>query len=64
MAKYMLTGIDPDQWKRFKAACNIRGQTVKDSFIQHINIVVGGFKPPLGTTTPKHFQRRKGDQRK
>lgn len=56
MADYFLKGVDPDQWKRFKAACNIRGCTIKQSFIDHINIIVGGFQPHMDQ--PKgHYEK-------
>lgn len=43
MARYYLTGIDDEAWKRFKAACNIRGCTIKQSLLDHINLIVAGF---------------------
>lgn len=53
MARYMLTGIDAEQWKRFKAACNIQGKTIKQSFIEHINSVVRRYavlsRHPIGS---------------
>ena len=40
MAKYLLTGIDDEKWKRFKATCNLKGITIRESFIHHINFMI------------------------
>lgn len=40
MARYILTGIDDELWQRFKAACNLSGYTIKQSFLHHINFTV------------------------
>lgn len=42
MARYMLTGVDDDLWRRFKAICDLQGCTMRQSFIDHINIIVAG----------------------
>ncbi len=44
MAKYLLTGINDDDWKLFKADCDLQGITIKEAFIEYINIVVSTFK--------------------
>jgi len=43
MANYMLTGIDPYKWKRFKASCDIQGITIKQSFLTHISHEVADY---------------------
>jgi len=43
MAKYLLTGIDNEDWKLFKADCDLQGITVKESFLGHIAIVISTF---------------------
>lgn len=43
MATYMLTGIQEHQWKRFKAACDIQGITMKQSFLSHIDHEVADY---------------------
>lgn len=40
MLKYMLTGIDEVKWKKFKAACDLQGITIKESFTHHINYII------------------------
>lgn len=37
MARYMLTGIDPEQWKRFKAGCDLQGVTIKEVLLKFID---------------------------
>lgn len=38
MADYYLKNIDPDTWKRFKAACALRGLTVRDTLLIFIQV--------------------------
>jgi len=64
MAKYMLTGVDPGLWKKFKAACSLRGCTVKESFLDHINIIVAGYQNNPDYPADYIHKRRKGDKRK
>lgn len=64
MARYMLTGIDPEQWKRFKAACNIQGKTIKQSFIEHINSVVRRYAVLIRHPTRSRDEPKKGGKRK
>lgn len=37
MANYMLTGIDPETWKRFKAGCDLQGVTIKEALLCFID---------------------------
>lgn len=37
MANYMLTGVDDEQWRRFKASCDLQGITIKEFFIDCID---------------------------
>lgn len=64
MADYILKGVDPDQWKRFKSLCSIRDCTIKESFIQHINFIIGGYAvltktPYKPHTAPKQRRKKK-----
>lgn len=43
MAKYLLTGIDDQQWRLFKANCDIHGVTIKEVFLQYIDSDVAFF---------------------
>lgn len=40
MANYMLTGVDDEQWRRFKASCDLQGITIKEFFIYCIDTTV------------------------
>ena len=64
MARYYLTGIDDEAWKRFKAACNIRGCTVKQSFIDHINIIVAGYDSERLQAEYNYHKQKKGGKNK
>lgn len=61
MAKYLLTGIDEYQWKRFKASCDIQGITIKESFLNHIDHTVKDFQSnPQYTQGWPNKQNKKG----
>ena len=64
MAKYMLTGIDPGLWKKFKAACNLRGCTLKASFIDHINIIVADYNSERHQAQHDYHKQKKGGTKK
>jgi hypothetical protein len=44
MANYSLTGIDDEQWRHFKANCDIIGITIKEALLIYIEIVSKDFK--------------------
>lgn len=64
MANYLLTKINPRLWRRFKAACDLRGCTVKESFLDHINIIVAGYEGNPDYPDNIQHKRRKGDKTK
>lgn len=64
MARYMLTGIQEFQWKRFKAACAIQGITVKQSFFNHINHVIKDFQSHPEYTQGRPNKPKKGGRNK
>ncbi|MBA7603970.1 hypothetical protein ES703_11088 [subsurface metagenome] len=47
MANYYLKGVDDEQWKRFKASCDLQGITIKEFFIDCINTSVKIFQQEL-----------------
>lgn len=64
MASYYLKGIEDDKWKHFKAACNLRGCTAKQSFIDHINIIVAGFNLlPIHTPGTRGIRTKGGNKK-
>lgn len=40
MATYLLTGVDDEQWRRFKASCDLQGITIKEFFLDCIDTSV------------------------
>lgn len=43
MAKYLLTGIDDEDWRHFKANCDIIGITIKEALLIYVEIVAKDF---------------------
>ena len=64
MARYMLTGIDDDLWRRFKSICTLQGCTMRESFIDHINIIVESRKGLNGLPETGGRKRKKGGKKK
>lgn len=64
MAKYLLTGIDNLQWKRFKASCDIQGITIKQSFLSHINHEVADYLSHPEKTQGWRTKPQKGGKKK
>jgi len=64
MARYMLTGIDDALWKRFKACCNIQGITIKQAFLEYIDITIEQVKLTTGPYKPWLERHKKGGTRK
>lgn len=44
MAKYLLTGIDDEDWRHFKANCDIIGITIKEALLIYVEIVAKDFQ--------------------
>lgn len=64
MARYLLTGIDEEDWKLFKANCDLQGITIKESFLDHIDIVVSTFKKHPEYTKIEPFREKVGGRKK
>lgn len=64
MAKYLLTGIDDEKWRRFKGFCDLQGITMKQSFLHHINyIIVQGISQIMKSDANNH-KPKKGEKKK
>lgn len=61
MGEYLLTGIDEEQWKYFKAACALKGITVKQSILNSIDAVVLVFKVRQGYSNNINTIKNEGD---
>lgn len=57
---YSLTGIDPDLWREFKAACAYYDLDIKQTFIQKIEAVVRDYNKALLDRKVKVYQKKKG----
>ena len=64
MARYMLTGIDDKEWRRFKAYCDLQGVTIKEVLTDHITIVVKAFDLEHHTPKFNYNKLTKGGKRK
>ncbi len=64
MAKYLLTGIDDDEWRIFKAACDIHGLTVKEVFLDYIDVRVSVFKKNQDYSKLEPFIKKHGGKKK
>lgn len=60
MARYMLTGIDPEKWRQFKAACDLQGITIKQAFLEYIDIAIETLKKHPGEYLPRSPKQKKG----
>ena len=64
MAKYMLTGIDDEDWKKFKAYCDLQGVTLKEMLTAHINLVVKAFNADRLQAIHDQHKQKKGGKKK
>lgn len=64
MAKYLLTGINDEQWRLFKAGCDIQGITIKEAFLDYIDIVVGTFRKHPEYSKLEHLIKKDGGKKK
>jgi len=64
MARYMLTGIDETKWRRFKADCDLQGITIKQAFLEYIDITIQTLKKHPGDYIPRSRNQKKGGQKK
>lgn len=61
MARYMLTGIDPERWKRFKATCDLQGVTIKEALLNYIDQEIITFNLlPLHTKVSSGTRKKGG----
>lgn len=61
---YLLEEIDPDLWRKFKAACDIQGLTMKESFQSHIKHVVADFQANPAYTQGWPKNNKKGGKKR
>ena len=47
MANYILKDVDDEQWKVFKASCDLQGITVREFFINCIDTAVKIFRQEM-----------------
>lgn len=64
MARYMLTGVDNDKWRRFKADCDLQGITIKQAFLEYIDITIDTLKKHPGPYGPRDLIPKKGGKKK
>jgi len=64
MARYMLTGIDTEKWRRFKAGCDLQGITCKQAFLEYIDISIDTLRKHPGPYKPRLNKQKKGGKRK
>jgi len=60
----MLTGIDNEKWKQFKADCNLQGITIKQAFLEYIDITIDTLKKHPGNYMPRSHNQKKGGKKK
>jgi len=60
MANYYLKGVDDEQWRHFKAACDLQGITIKQAFLEHIDITVRTVKKYPGPYKPRPAKQKEG----
>lgn len=64
MARYMLTGIDDQKWRHFKALCDIQGITIKESFTNHINhMLMQGASQIMKLEADYHKKEKEGKRK-
>lgn len=64
MARYMLTGINDKEWRRFKAYCDLEGVTIKQVLTHHITMVVKAFNLEHHTPKFNYNKPKKGGKTK
>lgn len=64
MASYILKGIDDDTWKRFKASCDLMGITMKQAFLEYIDITIEQVDIHPGPYKPWPNRHKKGGKKK
>ncbi|MBA7694577.1 hypothetical protein ES703_103190 [subsurface metagenome] len=64
MARYMLTGIDNEQWRRFKASCDLQGITIKEALLSFINTRDEVFRAQHNYHKTHHPHPKKGGEKK
>jgi len=64
MARYMLTGIDNTKWRLFKADCDLQGITVKEAFLEYIDITIETIQAHPGLYKSRASKQKKGGNTK
>jgi len=64
MKKYLLTGIDPETWRKFKACCDLQGVSMKEAFLEYIDTVVATIRKHPGEYKPRANKHKKGGKKK
>ncbi|MBA7495646.1 hypothetical protein ES702_06235 [subsurface metagenome] len=64
MARYMLTGIDDEKWKRFKASCDLMGITIKQALLEYIDITLEQVNSTSGPYKPWPERHKNGRKKK
>lgn len=64
MAKYLLTGIDDEQWRIFKAGCDMQGITIKEAFLDYIDISISTIKKMPQYSKIEHLIKKDGGKKK
>lgn len=64
MATYLLTGIDDEEWRRFKASCDLQGITIKEFFLDCIDTAVRVFKQEQLFRQAALNKQKKGGKKK
>lgn len=57
---YSLTGIDPNLWKEFKAACAHYGISIRETLIEHMRSIVRDYDNAILDRKVKAHQDKKG----
>lgn len=61
---YLLKGIEPDLWKEFKAVCVNIDVTIRQVFLDTINITIATYNKEMGGVKGKQTQTKKGGKKR
>lgn len=63
MADYLLTGVEDEQWRLFKASCDVQGITIKEFFLDCIDTSVKVFRQELDYHKADRDKPKKGGKK-